>query len=53
MDQGCMVVFPSNKREVIKNNTPRDYKSLDENRESILNLTTKEEFIEKITVVDE
>lgn len=53
MDQGCMVVFPSNKRDVVKNNISRDYESLDANRESILNLSSKEEFIEKITLVNE
>lgn len=44
MDQGCMVVYPSRKVEITKNNIQRDYKSFDSIRNEVLLLKSKEEF---------
>ena len=45
MDQGCMLVFPDKKREFKNNNIQKDYKSLNNNREEILNLISPQDFL--------
>jgi len=43
-DQGCMIVFPESKRIFTNNNIPKDYNSLNSNRQEILNLISIEDF---------
>ena len=51
MDQGCMVVMTSNKKESINvESIENNYKSFDENRNEILNLITPDDFVKKYKI---
>jgi len=47
IDQGCMVIFPSKKRNVHKNSVNKNFYDFDRERTKVLNLISSDDFLNK------